>query len=323
MRSLALVCPVYNDWVSFGILLGHLDSLFAKTKAQVTVIAIDDGSLTPHNLNTLPVLKKLAAVEVISLVGNVGHQRAILIGLCDITLRAQFDVVVVLDCDGEDRPQDILQLLAAHTENPTAIIVAQRVARSEGRLFKFFYAIYKQFFKFMTGQAIDFGNFCLIPKVQLKKLVHMPESWNHLAAAIVRSRIPILRVPTERGMRYAGASNMNFMALTIHGLGAISVFIEVLLMRLFLVALVIIAAYLVLLVFLVFYYFGVGSIAIPTWTKMALLICGAILIQLALFIMVAVFVVLAGRTTQKLPPSVFARDYIDKRLHILEQFTTG
>jgi len=322
MRSLALVCPVYNDWPSFGILLGQLDTLFANTKTHVTVIAMDDGSLISSDLSILPALKNLKSVEVICLVGNMGHQRAILIGLCEITLRAQFDAVVVLDCDGEDHPMDILQLLAAHSENPNAIIVAQRVARSEGTLFKFFYVIYKRIFKFMTGQAIDFGNFCLIPKVQLKKIVYMPESWNHLAAAIVRSRIPVVRVPTERGIRYAGVSNMNFMALTLHGLGAISVFIEVLLMRLFLVVLGIMATFLVALGFLGLYYYGVGSTDMPTWTKMILLICVMILTQLALFSMVAVFVVLAGRTSQKLPPTVFARDYIDERLEVFRDITT-
>lgn len=316
MLRLALVCPVYNDWTSFGILLSNLDQLFDGSGAHIHVYAIDDGSLVSTDITAFPATPNLAKIEIVKLVGNVGHQRAIMIGLCDISERADFDAVVVLDCDGEDQPADILKLLKAYDANPSSIVVAQRVARSEGGMFKFFYSIYKSLFKFMTGQAIDFGNFCLIPKKMLTRLVHLPESWNHLAAAIVRSGMPIVRVPTQRGIRYAGSSNMNFMSLTIHGLGAISVFIETLLMRIFLIVLMAIAIYLLCIATFATYYYWIGPFPVPGWLKTALLISGLILIQLALFAMVAVFVVLSGRTTQKLPPSLFSKNYVDQIIEV-------
>lgn len=316
MLRLALVCPVYNDWTSFEILLGNLNQLFDGSDYQVHIYAIDDGSLMRPNLNALPELSNLAKVEIISLVGNVGHQRAIMIGLCDISERDDFDVVVVLDCDGEDQPADILKLIQSHDANPSSIVVAQRAARSEGVIFKFFYSIYKRLFKFMTGQAIDFGNFCLIPKSMLARLVHLPESWNHLAAAIVRSGMPIVRVPTQRGRRYAGSSNMNFMSLAIHGLGAISVFIETLLMRIFLIVLLAIGIYAICIIAFAVYYYFVSPFPILGWLKTAILISGLILIQLALFAMVAVFVVLSGRTTQKLPPSLFSKNYVNQIIQV-------
>lgn len=316
MLRLALVCPVYNDWASFSILLGKLDQLFDASEAYVHIYAIDDGSLIQPDTVVFPVCINLDKIEIVKLVGNVGHQRAIMIGLCDISERADFDAVVVLDCDGEDQPADILKLLKAHNVIPSSIVVAQRVARSEGGIFIFFYSIYKSLFKFMTGQAIDFGNFCLVPKKMLARLVHLPESWNHLAAAIVRSGMPIVRVPTQRGVRYAGTSNMNFMSLTIHGLGAISVFIETLLMRIFLIVLIAIAIYVFCVAAFTAYYYWMGPFLVPSWVKTALLISGLILIQLALFAMVAVFVVLSGRTTQKLPPSLFSKNYVDEIIEV-------
>lgn len=316
MLRLALVCPIYNDWISFGILLSNLDQLFKDSELDVKVYAINDGSHIQPDLNLLPPTPNLSKLEMINLVANVGHQRAIMIGLCDLAGRSDFDVVVVMDCDGEDKPEDILALLKAYQSRSTSIVVAQRAARSEGGVFKFFYSIYKSLFKFMTGQAIDFGNFCLIPRGLLPRLIHLPESWNHMAAAIVRSGMPIVRVPTQRGTRYAGTSNMNFMSLTIHGLGAISVFIETLLMRIFLIVLFAIAVYLISICAFACYYYLISPFAVASWLKTALLISGLILIQLALFAMVAVFVVLSGRTTQKLPPSLFSKNYVDQIIEI-------
>src|SRR5690606_8053167 len=102
----------------------------------------------------------------------------------------EFDALIVMDADGEDRPQDLPRLIAGYNEQTDHIIVADRNRRSEGIIFRLFYMIYKQLFAFLTGVNINFGNYCLIPRVYIDSLIHDPNLWNHLAATIRRSKIP-------------------------------------------------------------------------------------------------------------------------------------
>jgi len=311
-NSLALLCPVYNDWQSFAILIGHLDKVLADTAIKVDVFVVDDGSTVDLDPDTIPAVSHIRSIECLFLLTNLGHQRAIAVGLCEIEQRHAYDAVLIMDSDGEDRPEDILSLLKAHQENPKAIIVAQRVARSEGLFFKVFYFFYKKIFQFLTGQAIDFGNFCLIPAAQLRHINAMTETWNHLAAAIVRSRIPLIRVPTSRAKRYAGTSSMNFIALVLHGFGGMSVFIDVFLARLVLIllglgglgVLITIAALLMKLSY---------PESIPSWFNFVLAFGAILLSQILVFALITIFMVLSQRGTQKLSPSIFATGYLKEK----------
>src|SRR5262249_6395913 len=151
-------------------------------------------------------------------------QRAIAVGLVDVAGRADLDGVIVMDCDGEDRPSDAAVLLAASGERPGQIVLAHRSRRSETRVFKIGYFIYKLTFRLLTGHWVSFGNFSVLPAWAVKRLVYMPDLWNNLPSALLRSRIPYSIVPTVRGTRYAGTSKMNLPALIVHGLSAMSVY---------------------------------------------------------------------------------------------------
>lgn len=287
--------------------------MIADSPFNVSLFVVDDGSTTEIDVNILPETKNIRSIECLSLLTNLGHQRAIAVGLCELEKRYSFEAVIVMDSDGEDRPEDILQLLKVHHENPKAIVVAQRVARSEGKAFKFFYFFYKNLFKFLTGQAIDFGNFCLIPVSQLRHINAMTESWNHLAASIVRSRIPLIRVPTSRAKRYAGHSSMNFIALVLHGFGGMSVFIDVFLVRLLMILLGfgvigILAALIILFIKLGNPHWD------PSWLNFMLGFGCVLLTQIIAFALVTIFIVLSQRGTQKLPPSIFATGYLKEKI---------
>jgi polyisoprenyl-phosphate glycosyltransferase len=308
-NSLALLCPVYNDWRSLTVLIEHLDKVLEDCGLKIDLFVVDDGSTIRVDLTQIPITRHIQCIECLSLVTNMGHQRAIAVGLCEIEKRGVYDAVIILDSDGEDRPDDVLRLLKAHHENPNFIVVAQRIARSEGAGFKFFYFFYKKLFQFLTGQAIDFGNFSLIPAAYLGQINAMPETWNHLAASIVRSRIPLMRVPTSRAKRYAGSSSMNFIALVLHGLGGMSVFIDVFLVRLLMIlsslgGLGIVIAVSVLLLR------PQNPGWDPAWFNLMLGFGCILITQIITFALVTLFITLSQRNTQKLPLSMFSSSYI-------------
>ena len=140
-----------------------------------------------------------------------------------------------MDADGEDRPAELRNLMAAARARPDAIVCAQRARRSEGWVFRAYYQIYKLAFRMLTGAVIDFGNFCLIPRSLLRYVISNGNTWNNLAAMLVRSRLPSVKVATIRGERYAGKSRMNLISLILHGLSAIAVYCDVAIARALLV----------------------------------------------------------------------------------------
>lgn len=237
--ALTIVTPVFNDWESLAMLAGKIADLPALQKFDVTLVAVDDGSkdVDPPPEDTLR--GNLIEVRIVRLNSNLGHQRAIALGLAYVREHLSPDMIVVMDSDGEDSPEVIGEMLAAHDGNPGALIVAQRVKRSENFVFRAFYFVYKNIFRFLTGRPISFGNFSLIPASRLPNLLFNSGIWNNFAATILKCRLDIVFVPTARGKRYAGESRMNFTSLLIHGFSAISVFTDVVIGRIlsFLVAL--------------------------------------------------------------------------------------
>src|SRR6516162_6514574 len=188
---LAVVSPIFNDWAAFSTLVLELSKQFVGTNIELHVLGVDDGSSEEFDLNALvlPADSCIRDIEVVHLATNLGHQRAIAIGLTEVRERDNTDSVVIMDSDGEDRPSDIVSLLLASQEFPKRIICASRINRTEGLVFRLSYSAYKLIFRLLTGRKITFGNFCLVPMTIARRLVHMSELWNNLASAIIRSRL--------------------------------------------------------------------------------------------------------------------------------------
>jgi glycosyltransferase involved in cell wall biosynthesis len=319
ITRLAFLIPVYNDWPSFQLLIQRIDCLVSSWNAEISVFVVDDCSISElpdwSGFGDLPSIKRL---EVLSLSANLGHQRAIAVGLCELELRDDFDGVLIMDSDGEDRPEEIAGLIGSFSEHKNAIVVAQRIKRTESLTFQLFYYVYKLAFRLLTGEVIDFGNFCIIPSTVLHRLTHMPEVWNHLAAAAIRSRLDIRRVPTQRGLRYSGNSSMNLESLIVHGLSAISVFTDKLFARLLLLCLLISvldACFACAVVFARVF----TNLAVPGWATSAVGLSAAILLQNITLSAIAAFLMLATRSSFASMPANYARSYIQKRLIIIDR----
>ncbi len=317
-RRVTIVIPVYNDWQSFFALVPLLDEALAPLSLRVEIVAVDDGSEPCRLVDAARRLRlsRIAQISTLRLVCNVGHQRAIAIGLADVVRRRACDIVLVMDGDGEDRPDDVRRLLeSVLADTRPGFTVGQRRKRSESFRFKVSYNAYKVCFRILTGTTIDFGNFSAAGMATMTKLVYSPHCWNHYAAAVLRTGMPIRRVGTDRGRRLMGRSSMNFTSLILLGLSAMSVYGEVVFVRVLVAALACSAAALVAFIGIV----GVrllSALAIPGWTS----ILGAIFIVL-LFQALAVsagaaFQILGDRSRPLVVPALEAQHFILDREHI-------
>jgi polyisoprenyl-phosphate glycosyltransferase len=245
---IVILMPVYEDWDAAIKLCRNIDRvLYEHSSLQTSVLFIDDGSTLTSCPRELPFQPEaISQVAVLTLRRNLGHQRAIAVALAHIQQHWKGDAVVVMDGDGEDRPEDIPLLLdAMQTERQTAVF-AERGRRLEGMLFRLLYRSYSILHRIFTGRDIRFGNFSVLPWSHLESLVVCPELWNHYSATFLKSRLPYIRVRCDRGPRLAGQSRMNFVSLVIHGMSALFTNQEVVGTRLLLITLVLSAIFLLL-----------------------------------------------------------------------------
>ena len=302
-RRLTVIMPVYNDWQSAALLISDIGIAMADSGYAVDIVAIDDGSTEPPP-STLEPGSGIATVECLVLAANLGHQRAIAMGLMAVAERSALDLVAVMDSDGEDRPAELRTMIDRAAGQADKAIVAQRSERSESVLFKTFYGLYTRVFRMLTGQRIAFGNFTVLQPAQVRRVIGNAHIWNNFPAALLHSRIAVDYVPTRRGKRYAGQSRMNFIGLVTHGLGAISVHSEAVFVRILFASLALL---------LVSSGLGAGALymklftdlAIPNWATTVLGFALVISIQALMMPILMAFLLLNNRSAiQPLPASV-------------------
>lgn len=227
-KSVLILIPSYDDWDALRLLLPRIDLAMAGCGWKASVLVIDDASSEPLPTNWPAIdLVSLQSVDVLHLRCNLGHQRAIALGLYHAHEFTKADAVLVMDGDGEDRAEDLPILLGQFERHAgTHTIFAARTRRMESVTFQVFYLAYKLIHLVLTGVEVRVGNFSVVPRSALTRLMAVSDLWNHYAAAVFRARLPRHLVPLERGGRLAGQSRMNFVSLLIHGLSAISVFAD-------------------------------------------------------------------------------------------------
>jgi hypothetical protein len=306
--KLIILMPVYNDWQALNLLLLSLERELHTEGFRAEVLLVDDGSTVPAPPNLVPTsLSSIYSVDILSLRRNLGHQRAIAVGLSYVEANRPCYSVVVMDCDGQDDPRDVPRLVReciAHEGQK--IIFAARSRRSESLLFTLFYHLYRLIHFLLTGVQVRVGNFSIVPAGALKRLVAVSELWNHYAAAIYKARLPIALIPTHRSQRLEGTSRMGLVALVVHGLSAMAVFGDRIGVRLLIAvslgmglasgALITVISIRLL-----------TNLAVPGWATYVSGLLLVILIQMLLIVLVFAFVILAARDTASIIPS---RDYV-------------
>ncbi len=315
MNKLRVIVPVYNDGPSFGMLLRELDKAAVSLPFQLFVSAVDDGSTEDilSGIGDLSGLHHLVGVEIISLAVNVGHQRAIAVGLCTAADDHDSDAVLIMDADGEDPPQSIHSLTSNIGDRKDFLFVAQRKKRIETLSFKFFYFLYKGFFKVVTGKTINFGNFCIVSSSYLDRLVMIADLWNNLPAAILRSRLPLNLVPIHRGRRYAGKSKMNFTSLIVHGLSGISVYADTIFVRLLILSVVLVITSVILICALLTLRIFFPTHATPGWTTTIAFGLTIIILQVLFTALSSILMLLNNRVQRLIVPRLDYPAYVKNR----------
>jgi len=307
LLNLVILLPVYNDWDCAAILVRKLDSVLPNGDFRAQVIFLDDCSSSPLPRDLVKdELKNLFSVESVRLRRNLGHQRAIAIGLSFIHRERPCDAVLVMDADGQDMPEDVPRLIQKFRDaGERKVIFAERVRRSENWIFRLCYHFYRFLHRMLTGISVRVGNFSIVPSAQLASLVVVSETWNHYAASVLKARLPHDTLPTERGERLAGQSKLNFVALVIHGLSAISVFAETVGVRVTLAIFALLGVILALLSTVVGIRFGT-DLAIPGWATTAVGILLVIALQMLTMASGLTFTILFNRNSLSFLP---IRDY--------------
>lgn len=219
-----ILIPVFNDWDCIRLLLPLLDQAVVRTNAEIRVLLVDDGSTRKLPTDLVRPAGCIRQVHVLHLTRNLGHQRAIAIGLYHIHQHTPCDKVIVMDADGQDLPEQLCALLDASERQPDRVVFAARTKRMESLTFRLFYWLYRLSHRLLTGIPVRIGNFSVLPWDAVGRLLVVSDLWSHYAAAVVRARLAYSMIPLPRGNRLMGRSRMNFAGLVIHGLSAICVF---------------------------------------------------------------------------------------------------
>ena len=228
--KIKILIPIYNDWQSVFKLLENIDSETKGLEDEASVIIVNDASTEQKpeiNIN----LNNIKSVQVINMKENRGHARCYAAGLKYINEKEDFDYVIPMDGDGEDRPEEIKLLIKKAKEYPNTVITANRVKRSEGFIFKSCYLIHKYLTYIFTGQSIKFGNYTCLPKFAADKMSKEAATWSSFSGSLSKIAKERKSVPSIRGSRYFGPSKMSFFNLLKHSLSIIAVFKNTVLIR--------------------------------------------------------------------------------------------
>ena len=225
-----ILIPVYNDWQSVFKLMDEINNLSMESEFQISIIIVNDASNFDREDKEIN-LENIQSIKILNMKFNQGHARCIATGLKHIFEKEEFDYVIPMDGDGEDRPEEIKDFINQLKRSPDKTIVGERVKRSEDLLFKICYQIHKLITLTFTGNSIKFGNFTCLPKKTVEKMVNEKATWNSFSGSLKKIDKDLIPINSIRGKRFFGPSKMSFFNLIKHSLSIISVFRKAFLIR--------------------------------------------------------------------------------------------
>ena len=230
MKKYVILIPIYNDRESLTKLIQNINSEIKGIKLELSIVVINDAS-SQQVVDEYQNTENISSIEIINMKENRGHARCIASGLKYISEKKEFDYVIPMDGDGEDRPEEIQNFIKLAEQSNDQSIIGERVKRSEGLIFKIFYQFHKFLTLAFTGQSIKFGNFTCLSKSTIEKMLKEKSTWNSFSGSLKKIEKNLLSIPSIRGTRYFGPSKMSFFNLLKHSLSIISVFRKTVLIR--------------------------------------------------------------------------------------------
>ena len=223
MKNITIITPVYNDWESFTKLIVEIDKIINNfNDIKFKLIAVNDGSEKKAPKIKLP--KNFRQIEILNMKKNQGHAICLAVGIKYSIQNHEFDNLIIMDADGEDRPEEISDLINKAKEDKELSIVAKRVKRSEGIVFTVFYLMHKILTLVFTGKLMNFGNFSILTKNDAELIVKDPKITSNFSGTLKNNVKHLNNIDCIRGKRYFGPSKMSFIKLIMHSFSIIAVF---------------------------------------------------------------------------------------------------
>jgi len=228
--KIKILVPIYNDWQSAFKLLDEIDNYISDLDHEISVIIVNDAS-THDRQEEQKDFNNIHSIKILNMKINQGHTRCIATGLKYIFEKEEFDYVIPMDGDGEDKPEEIKEFINQIDNSNNNPIVGERVKRSEKLIFKICYQLHKLITLTFTGKSIKFGNYTCLPKRTVEKMIKEKATWNSFSGSLKKIENNLLPIPSIRGSRYFGPSKMSFFNLIKHSLSIMSVFRKTFLIR--------------------------------------------------------------------------------------------
>ena len=225
-----ILIPVYNDWQSVFKLLDDIDFNVRSLNHEISIMIVNDASNHDRPIEE-KILDNIHSIKILNMKINQGHARCIATGLKYIYEKEDFDYIIPMDGDGEDRPEEIPEFINHVQKSNNKPIIGKRIKRSEDLLFKICYQIHKLITFTFTGKSIKYGNFTCLPKKTVEKMINEKATWNSFSGSLRKIEKDLISIPSIRGNRYFGPSKMSFFNLLKHSLSIISVFRQAVLIR--------------------------------------------------------------------------------------------
>ena len=225
-----ILVPIYNDRESLKLLIENINNVIKEINHEISIVVINDAS-SQQIIDNYPNIENISSLEIINMKENKGHARCIASGLKYIFEKKEFDFIIPMDGDGEDRPEEIINFINLSEQSGEKSIIGERVKRSEGLFFQLCYQFHKFLTLAFTGKSIKFGNFTCLSKSTTEKMLKEKATWNSFSGSLKKIEEDLVSSPSIRGNRYFGPSKMSFLNLLKHSLSIISVFRKTVLIR--------------------------------------------------------------------------------------------
>ena len=223
MKKIIILIPVYNDWESLNKLLIKInENIKFFDDINFECLIVNDASSAQTTEINKP--SNFELIEILNMKENRGHARCNAFGIRYIFQNKKFDNLILMDGDGEDRPEEIKSLVEKIKKNPKFSVVAKRIKRSEGFFFQTLYQLHKLITLIFTGQNVNFGNYCILTRTDVEKLHSKASLWSSFSGSVKKNLKPLNEIDSIRGLRYFGPSKMSLVKLVIHSLSIIAVF---------------------------------------------------------------------------------------------------
>lgn len=218
MPVISIVSPVYRGEKMVHELVCRIQKNVSGFTEDYEIILVNDAS--PDN-SWQAILQECSTdhrIKGINLSRNFGQHRAILSGL----QYAKGDWVIVMDCDLQDKPEEISTLYKKALEGYD-VVFAQRVERKDNLLKRMSSTIFYSVFRFLSGVKFDnqVANFGIYKQSVIRTVRNMPERDRSFPVQVSYVGFKTTHIPVTHGQRQEGGSSYTLKTLLKYASGII------------------------------------------------------------------------------------------------------